>query len=370
MDNENAFKNWINTAVVKKTAAVFASVAPGFQQRRFLQCASKLAELELKGRVLLITAGLRSELTGHFTQDAKVLKKVLMKKKLSGFELWPISEYISQHGTEHVTESLELMYQLTQQFTAEFAIRPFLQQDPNPILEQLERWLQDDSVHVRRWISEGTRPLLPWGGKIQSFVESPATLHLLEALKYDEELYVRKSVANHLNDISKHHPELLVELLKRWEKEAPRAHQEKILWIKKHALRTLIKKGHRGALGLMGAPAKLAVKISKLKLGKQRYRVGDTLEFHFCLESTSPRAQKVIVDYGISFLRANGSLSTRVFKLKTIDLKPSEKLVLQKKHSLKRITTNTFYPGVHELIVQVNGEKLKKLTWYFDTQGS
>lgn len=365
MENENAFKNMINPTVVKKTSDVFKMAYPSFDEKRFQKVSAALKELELKARVLAITEALRSELPKDFYLAAKILNKVLAQKKLTGFELWPISEYISQFGTDHFDESLELMYQLTQQFTSEFAIRPFLLKDPERILKKFKNWLKDDNVHIRRWISEGTRPLLPWGAKIPSFVQKPATIPLLDALKYDEELYVRKSIANHLNDISKHHPDLVVETLKGWVKAAPETHQEKIHWIKKQALRTLIKKGHPKALGLMGVSDKSDVKLSQLKLNKDKFKLGDTLEFEFVLESTGTKTQKIIVDYGIGFLKSNGSISTKMFKLKTIELKPKEKITIKKRHSLKAITTTTFYSGQHELVLQVNGKILKKTEWLF-----
>lgn len=365
MENENAFKNWINPSVVKKTSGMFRSAYPGFDDKRFQKCSLKLDSLELKGRVLLITAGLKNELPDDYALSAKILKKVLAEKKLTGFELWPISEYISQFGTEHFEESFELMYELTQQFTAEFAIRPFLLKDPERVLKKLKGWLKDENVHIRRWISEGTRPLLPWGAKIPSFVAKPATLHLLEALKHDEELYVRKSVANHLNDISKHHPDLVVQTLKDWVKSCPSSHREKIEWIKKQGLRTLIKKGHPQALALMGVSDKVDVKVSALKLNKDKFKLGDTLEFEFTLESMASKKQKIIVDYGIGFLKSNGSISTKMFKLKSLELAGKESVVIKKRHSLKAITTSTFYSGTHELVLQVNGKILKKVSWQF-----
>jgi len=364
--SENAFKNSINQSVVKKMGKVFHEVYPDFNQKRFIQLSSKLSELELKQRVLAITEGLRAELPGNYSEDKNIIEKVLSKKKLSGFELWPISEYISQFGTDHFDESLELMYQLTQQFTSEFAIRSFLQKDPHRIIKKLKTWVKDENVHVRRWISEGTRPLLPWGGKIQSFIIKPETLHLLDDLKYDDELYVRKSVANHLNDISKNHPELVVKTLKEWIKKSPALHIDKIHWIKKHALRTLIKKGHKNALSLMGVSHDCAVKVNAFKLNKKVFTQGDVLEFEFMLESTGKKTQTLIVDYLIGFVKSNGTISCKVFKLKNIEIKAGEKIKVNKRHDLKKITTMTFYPGKHELLIQINGKILKKASWVFN----
>ena len=363
--SENAFKNSINPTVVKKISKVFHGIYPEFNEKRFHKISLKLADLELKQRVLAITDGLRAELPGNYPEDKKLIEKVLSKKTLTGFELWPISEYISQYGTDHFDESLELMYQLTQQFTSEFAVRTFLQKDPHRILKKLKSWVKDENVHVRRWISEGTRPLLPWGGNIHSFIKKPETLHLLEELKYDRELYVRKSVANHLNDISKHHPELVVSTLKEWVKKSPKLHLDKIHWIKKHALRTLIKKGHKNALSLMGVNHDHNVKLKSLKLNKKEFKLGDVLEFEFELVPASKKSQKLIVDYVIGFMKSNGKISNKVFKLKAFEIEPGEKLIIKKRHAFKKITTMTFYPGQHSLGIQVNGQILKTVSWTF-----
>lgn len=363
--SENAFKNFINTGVVEKISTILTEVFPAFDGATFRKISKKLKPLELKQRVLLITSELYSLLPLNYSDSHPILLKLLKRKKLSGFELWPISEYISQYGLDHFDESMELMIELTKSFTSEFAIRPFLLKDPVRVLNFLETHLKSEDKHIRRWISEGTRPILPWGGKIPLFIEKPMTLHLLESLKFDDELYVRKSVANHLNDISKNHPDTVVQVLKRWQKEAPEDQSKKMAWIKRHALRTLIKKGHKGALELMGASHGAKVELHSLKLNKKIYKLGESLKFEFTLESTSKKAQTLIVDYLISFLKANGSMSSKVFKLKTLALAGGDKITLSKFHSLKKITTMEFYPGTHEVLIQVNGVILQKASWKF-----
>ena len=176
---------------------------------------------------------------------------------------------------------------------------------------------------------------------------------------------MRKSVSNHLNDISKDHPDLLIKILKAWNKEAPEIHKAKIKWITKQALRTMIKKGHPGALGLMGVKHGAEVEVSKIKLNQKEYSLGDVLSFEFILESKSKKAQDVIIDYSIGFKKSNGSLVHKVFKLKALTLKAGEKLHVIKSHSLKKITTMTFYPGEHEVQIQVNGKIMKKASWKF-----
>lgn len=365
VENENAFKNFINAGVVKELGEAFAKAHPKFDTKAFNKLSDILAPLELKARVLLLTAEMGRQLPEDFKIAAPIVKKVLNSNSLNGFQLWPVSEYISQFGVDDLDVSMDLMYIMTQSFTSEFAIRPFLLKHPEKTLKILESWINDENVHIRRWVSEGTRPNLPWGGKIPSFIKKPATLHLLESLKYDEELYVRKSVSNHLNDISKDHPELLVKILKNWNKDAPAEHKAKIKWITKQALRTMIKKGHPGALGLMDVKHGAEVEVSKIKLNQKEYKLGDVLSFEFSVVSKSINSQDLIVDYLIGFIKSNGSLSHKVFKLKHVTLKAGEKLVIKKNHSLKKITTMTFFPGEHEVQIQVNGKIMKKASWNF-----
>lgn len=363
-DNPNAFKNFINAAVVKKIAAGVSGSYSSFDEKSFLKLTKELAPLELKARVLLITKYLKSHLPDSYPEALNILMKAMEKSDLKSFELWPFSEYISQFGLDHFDESMNGMYKLTQRFTSEWAIRPYFIKDHKRVLKYFSKWTSDKNSHVRRWVSEGSRPLLPWGQKLPLFIKEPEhTIELLHKLKFDEELYVRKSVANHLNDISKHHPDVVIKTLSQWQKEAKKEDQDKIIWITRHALRTLIKKGHAGALKLMGVDGKASIKISDIKLNKKDFKLNESLEFSFEIKSTSKSLQKLIVDYAIDFQKANGSKGKKVFKLKTIDLAAGETLQIKKKHSLKPITTMKYYSGVHHLYVQVNGHILKEISW-------
>lgn len=364
MENENAFKNMINESVAKEIAAAILKADPKFNSKKFLKLTTELKPLELKDRVKLITKHLHANLPPEYLKSLKIIVTAMEKSSLSGFSLWPFSEYISQFGLDHFDESLKAMYVLTQKFTAEFAVRPFLLKDHKKVLKQFDKWATDKNVHIRRWVSEGSRPLLPWGQKIPLFVMDPThTLLLLDKLKFDDELYVRKSVANHLNDISKNQPQVVIEILRLWQKGASESDLVKLNWITRHALRTLIKKGHPGALKLMGVEGKADVKISELTLNKKKFKLNDSLEFSFHIKSTSKSSQKLIVDYAIDFMKANGKKGKKVFKLKTIELEGGEELFITKKHSLKPITTMKFYKGEHHLYLQVNGHILKEISW-------
>ncbi len=363
-ENPNAFKNMINDSVVKNLASAISKSYPQFDSKNFCKLSKELGPLELKARVLLITKNLKAYLPDDYPTALSILMTAMEKGSLSGFSLWPFSEYISQFGLDHFDDSMKAMYKLTQNFTSEWAIRPYLLKNPAKVLKYFKKWATDKNVHVRRWVSEGSRPLLPWGQKIPFFIMDPThTLLLLDKLKFDDEIYVRKSVANHLNDISKNHPQVVIEILRLWQNDASADDAVKLKWITRHALRTLIKKGHPGALKLMGVEGKAAVKISELKLSRKKYKINESLEFEFQLKSTSKKSQKLIIDYAIDFMKANGKNGKKVFKLKTVDLGAGEEIEISKKHSLKPITTMKYYAGEHHLTIQVNGHILKEINW-------
>lgn len=367
MDNEKAFKNLINADVVRLISHEVKKVFTRFSTEEFESIISDLFLLELKDRVLLVTKALKENLPSNYKEAIRVIKEVINNDKLSGFQLWPFSEYVSQFGLNHFEESMDLLYDLTQKFTAEFAIRAFIIQDHQKVISYLSSLVNDQNVHIRRWVSEGTRPLLPWGKKIHFLVDHPElAIGLLEKLKYDEEIYVRKSVANHLNDISKNHPELVIELLSQWLKLCPVEHLPKLEWIKKQALRTLIKKGNKKALQLMGVSGEGKIQINYFRLDKKKYKLNEKLQFYFEIESQSQVMQNIVIDYGIDFVKANGKLGRKIFKLKNVRLEAGASMKLTKIHSLKSITTMRFYSGKHQLTLQVNGLGLKTLEFFFE----
>lgn len=363
-ENKNAFKHWINQETVSAIAKAIAQEHSKFDVREFSKVSGKLPALELKPRVLEITKQLKAHLPEDYPKSLSILVRTIKNSELKGFTLWPFSEYISQFGLNHFDSSLEAMETLTEKFTAEFSIRPFLLKNSKNVFQFLSKRTGHSNVHVRRWISEGTRPYLPWGQKVPEVADNPElTLRLLEKLKDDDELYVRKSVANHLNDHSKKHPELVVQTLQLWENKSSQKNLDKILWIKRHALRTLIKKGHRGALKLMGVDQNVKINVGDIKLNKKNFKIGDSLDFEFEVKSTAKKSQRLIIDYAIDFLKANGKHGTKVFKLKTVMLESNQRIIIKKTHSLKMITTMKFYSGVHGLSVQINGIQVSHINW-------
>lgn len=363
-ENPNAFKHQLNNDVVKKIAKALSETTNKFDSARFIQLHKEIHRLELKARVRLISDSLAQCLPADYPSALKIIVSVCKKNELTGFELWPFTEFIQTYGLNHFKISMDALSKLTVLFTAEFAVRPFFIKYEKETYNYLLKMTKNKNVHLRRWASEGSRPLLPWGLKLQNAVKNPKVgLQILENLKYDHELYVRKSVANHLNDISKSHPDLVIQTLNRWIKTAPKPHKASVLWIQNQALRTLIKKGYTPALKSIGFGESPQIQIPQLTLNQSAFKIGETLHFKFNIQSQSTKTQNLVIDYCMHFKKNYGGNSEKVFKLKKITLKPKEKISIEKKHSLKQITTRVYYSGIHFIEIQINGQRWVKKPW-------
>jgi 3-methyladenine DNA glycosylase AlkC len=250
---------------------------------------------------------------------------------------------------------MRAQYELTQRFTAEFSIRPYLIHHQQRTIRQLKMWSEDPSVHVRRLVSEGTRPRLPWAVRLPAFQRDPRpVLALLERLKDDPELYVRRSVANNLNDIGKDNPAALIETARRWLKNATPQRAALV----RHALRSAIKRGDKQALGLLGFGGKTEVKLRNVKVGPKRAAIGSKVGIGFEIVNTSSRAQCVLVDLKVHYAKANGKTGAKVFKLKRVELAPRAMASFAKTLSLADLTTRRHYAGTHRVEAMLNGRAL------------
>lgn len=364
--NENtAFKHLINPDLVNRIYQHVSIHYSPLDKKAFHKINKQLGDLEMKDRVKLISKTLKETLPNAYPEALKILVLATTVpspkvKELEGFELWPLTEFVQRYGLDYFEPSLEALYTWTSKFTGDFAVRPFLIHHPKRTLLLLKTWGKDPNVHVRRLVSEGSRPRLPWGEQLKSFIEDPRpTLRLLEMLKYDEQLYVRKSVANHLNDVSKDHPDITIKTLQKWLKDAPVKHQDKIKWIAGHALRTLLKKGHPAALELLGYEKDLVLKVKNLRLKKDVIKVGEYLEFSF--ELISPKDAELMIDYIIHYKKANGLTSPKVFKLAKKSVAKQRLLKMERRHSFKIVTTRVLYDGAHHLELFINGIKYGKI---------
>jgi 3-methyladenine DNA glycosylase AlkC len=272
-----------------------------------------------------------------------------------GFMLWPYGDVIGRHGSAHPTEALTACYELTKRFTAEFAIRPILADHPST-LETLASWAEDPNEHVRRLVSEGTRPRLPWAQRLALPLEP--VVALLRTLRADDSAYVRKSVANHLNDLAKDHPDRIIELLASWHDEG-HPHTQ---WIVRHALRNHLKAGTPAALQIYGYEPP-QVTIAGLAVAPAAAAIGDAVECSFAIESTSGEPQLLMIDLVMGYRKANGSLSPKVFKFRELTIDGHQSVSFAKGFDMVVRSTRKLYPGEHSLAVRVNGVDLAETTF-------
>ena len=360
-NERKAFKDWWDRDAAVALADQFSAAWSGFDQTAFVtKATADIEALEMMARVGQFAEALRVNLPEPIPEALEIITGSLpeplpdCEAVTDGWLQWSIGFFIGEYCLGHYDEAMTAMIELTQRFSAEFAVRPFAERYPERVYNDLLKLAQTHtSPHVRRWASEGIRPRLPWGCKLRELINDPSPLWpILETLKDDPELYVRRSVANNLNDIAKDHPEPVVNRCAEWAKNA---HAER-LWVIKHGLRTLIKEGHSGALEVIGlkAPEALVVEFS---LSTSRIVVGESVELRLTLTNESRKVQKLAIDYAVEFVRQGGKVNQKVFKGKTLEIAPSATLEWSKKHPMKVTTVRALYPGNHRVFININGKR-------------
>lgn len=353
-------RDFYDAAVIADIARDLARAWPAFAEAAFVrQATTGLAPLSLTGRAAHIAAAMRAHLPGDFSKAGAILLRALGPRHASTetfgmapFKYLPHTMFVATHGLEHFDVSMELQYEITQRFTAEFSIRAFLNAHPKETLARLTTWSTDPDPHVRRLVSEGTRPRLPWAPRLRHFQKDPTpVLALLEGLKDDPELYVRRSVANSLNDIAKDHPDLVVDRCREWLVGATPERR----WIVSHALRSLVKSGHQGALALLGAGTVPKVTITAVRITPKRVPLGGTVTITAIVTSASRAAQDLLIDYAVHYVKADGRTSPKVFKLKRVSLGGGDEAPIRITIKLANLTTRTHYPGRHAVELRING---------------
>ena len=318
-----------------------------------------LARLELKPRVGHVAAQLATFLPRDYGRALAIVVRASERwdrgddeDPLRGFAAWPLFHFIEHHGAGDFTRSMAALHSMTHLFSAEFAVRPFIACYPERAFAVLRRWTKDESEHVRRLASEGARSRLPWATRVPALIDDPSpVLALLDRLKDDPALYVRRSVANNLNDIAKDHPDRVIDVCEAWLDGASKERR----WIVQHATRTLVKSGHPRVWALLGFTRRPQVEVSKIAVSPRRVRVGDEVSFSFHLASTARIGQRLVVDYAVWFVKASGGSSRKVFKLKIVKVAPRQVTTLSCRHSFRKISTRMYHPGQHAIEILVNG---------------
>ncbi len=337
---------------VKLFSTVLKEVYPEFDSDSFLKavCDENWAECALKAKMRHTTICLYQFLPKDFSIAVEILKSIV--PKVTGFESIVLPDYVEVYGQDFWDISLPALGVLTKCGTSEFAIRSFLNKDLELAMKFMNNWADNEDFKVRRFASEGCRPRLPWGLGVPALKTDPTLiLPILEKLKNDPEEFVRKSVANNLNDISKDHSELVLDICKRWQ-----GHSKNTDWIIKHACRTLLKQGNKRAMLLFGFANPEKMKVENLIISNRSPKIGEDIIFSFNLNLKTDNKQKVRIEYIIHFVKISGRTSPKVFQLKEVEMNPGLQNI-SKKHSFKNLSTRKHNAGEHKLEIIINGIK-------------
>lgn len=367
-------KNLFGPEMVHRTARSIVAVYPGFDVAGFTeQALVDFEQLELTQRCQQIGDALATRLPSDRKQAIDIVIESLGPElencdptdarpvgdpdvddnTLAGFFYLSHGYFLADHGGDHFDAIIRANYEITKRATSEFSIRTPLRDHTDATLRALESWATDPNVHVRRCVSEGTRPRLPWSFRLKSFQDDPTpVLRLLEILKDDPVEYVRRSVANNLNDIAKDHPDVVIATAKRWWEDGDKNRRRLV----KHALRTLIKAGDPGALEVLGyGPSSPAV-VAAVSIEPARPRIGDKVRIDVRVDNPSTTVCGALVDLRVHFVKANGSTTPKVFKGSELSLEPGESAHIRKTVSVAQHTTRVHYPGEHTVEVMINGD--------------
>jgi 3-methyladenine DNA glycosylase AlkC len=362
-------KNMYNNQFVAHFATIVQSACPRFDKQRFAWRIfdHSWERLELKERMHHITASLHAELPSAYPEAIDILRQIA--PQCEGFPYLIFPNFVEQYGftPDHEDYSLAALELFTQYSSAEFAIRPFIKRNPAKVMRHMLEWTTHKSHHVRRLASEGCRPRLPWATALPEFQNNKTRVEhdivpILEALKQDESDYVRRSVANNLNDIAKDHPALVLELVQAWKGQHP--FTDRIL---KHGCRTLFKRGNTTALDLWGFTTPTTISIHHFHPNTHTLAIGETVEYTFELSVGSVAEESVIeqnvrIDLGVDYVKANGSVSRKVFKLLERQFASGSHHTIRRKHRFHDMTTRKHYAGKHRLVLIVNGTECADIT--------
>jgi len=346
-------KDMYSREYLHKLATDLHAVHAPFAAEKFVDAVmdETWATLELKGRMRQITVKLRVFLPIDYAEAIGVIDRVIANYGtwLEGFGMMSFPDFVEVYGLDHWDVSVAALARYTPHASAEFAVRSFILRDPERMMAQMYTWAQSDNPHVRRLASEGCRPVLPWAQALPIFKKDPTPiLPILELLKADPDLYVRKSVANNLNDISKTHPDLVATLAQQWYGQSALTD-----WIVKHGCRTLLKKGNQQALAIFGLGDADAVDITDFAVTTPTLSIG--AEMRFAFTATTKKDTKMRLEYAIDFVKASGKTSRKIFQLSESNVKANHTKRYERKHAFIDLSTRKHYPGTHTLTLVVNG---------------
>ena len=356
-------KNLYNETFLHLITQDFQAHHPKFDAAAFkaLVFDKEWPDRELKDRMRHFSLSLHHLLNMPFADTIALFKQVISEREGYALERMFFPDYVELFGQEDLELSLEALAFFTTYASSEFAIRPFIAQHQDSVLNRMLKWADSENFHLRRLASEGCRPRLPWAMALPSLKKDPSPiLPILEKLKGDETDYVRRSVANNLNDIAKDNPDVTLEKAEQWI-----GNSKGTDWVVKHACRSLLKQGNTSALVLFGFQEPASISVSGLQLDKSELKIGEEFIFQFDLYNESNTTSKLRLEYIIDFVKKNGKTSPKVFQITENTFEPGQHHI-SKKQSFKDLTTRKHYPGLHCLRIMVNGAE--KATISFQLQ--
>lgn len=346
----------INPSVVAALAASMSAASPLFESSALKKAQGALADQRLRDRVSMVRDAVLDDVPAGFDNMQSVITAALELPGFAGWMIWPVTEAVSASAlasaTTHDFDSgMALLARLTPRLSSEFAIRDMLNARPERAVDQMTSWVTNENEHVRRLATEGSRAYLPWARKVAWLIDHPrATGAILDAAYRDPSEYVRRSTANHLNDLSRVDAAAATDAARRWAAQP----DSNTAWVTRHGLRTLIKRADPVALTLVGF-AGTDLTVEAPRLSRPSLSWGGSLEFAGRVANHGSVPANVAIDYVVGFVRANGSTSRKTFKLATRGIAPGESVEIIKTHSFRPITTRTYYPGIHSVSIQANG---------------
>lgn len=360
-------KNMYNPEFFEYLCLVLKKTVPNFNDTRFIHTIfdSEWPDLELKQRTRKVTLALHTMLPQDYEVAVRCIVATANEYLKAKYDkpLYPLiflPDYIEVYGIDHFEKSMDAIERITQLISAEFAIRPFIVKYPQKAMQKMKQWSKHESHHVRRLSSEGCRPRLPWGMGLPDFKKDPtAILPILENLKKDKSEYVRKSVANNLNDIAKDHPDLVLKIAQQWKNGSSETN-----WILKHGSRTLLKQGHTQALDFHGFNPQLKTRVSIINFEKKKIKIGKSGEFSFSAINQEKKKSRLRIEYAITFITATGKESRKVFKVAEKVFAAGEKINFSRQQRFTDFTTRKHFPGKHNLEIVINGKPKNKIDFY------
>ena len=347
-------KNYFNKELVNKLANEICLNHNAFNKNKFIKNVfnNEWEDLELKERMRHIVICLHNGFGLNYKDEIRILK--IVAPKFNDFSAMLFPDFVEVYGLENYGISIPALGFFTQHSSSEFAIRRFIIKYPDKTIKQMLLWSKHKNFHVRRLASEGSRPRLPWSIALPEFKKDPTlVLPILENLKNDESEYVRKSVANNLNDISKDNPDVVLGFVERWIGKTKNTD-----WILKHGSRTLLKKGNEKALSLFGIKNNVNVKVSNFLIEKPKIKIGDSNYFSFKIKLEEKEDRIIRIEYFIYFIKSNGKPSRKIFKISESKLAHGTTKSIRKKHNFKDLTTRKHYHGIHKIALVVNGKEV------------